>query len=508
MNREKILESIRTRSEPWDIVVIGGGATGAGCALDAASRGLSVLLLEQADFGKGTSSRSTKLIHGGVRYLEHGNVSLVREALAERKILLDLAPDFIRPQPFIVPCYGLAEKLYYGAGLKIYDALAGRRSLGKTELLSGDETREALPGLDPVGLSGGIRYLDAQFDDARFLLALIGTAEESGAFALNYSRVEEISSGEPARVSFRDEDTGELFEAEAKAVINAAGIFADRVNSLATGEPDSRIAYSQGIHLVFDPEFLPGANALMIPKTRDGRVLFAIPWLGKLLVGTTDTAVDEPALEPLALDSEIEFVLETCAGYFKHAPERNDIRSVFAGIRPLIKEDRATTTSRISREHLVEETVLGMVTVRGGKWTTYRRMAKDAVDAAQKMAGTPSKPCVSDSIAIRDRSREIAAALITDGPGLGEAIAPGAQYTRADVLAAIRNGKAMKLEDVLARRTRLLFLDARTAIEAARPVAELMARELGWSGERLESEIGEFRTVASNYLSDDQDPHS
>lgn len=508
MNREEQLEAIRTRSEPFDVVVIGGGATGAGCALDAASRGLSVLLLEQSDFGKGTSSRSTKLIHGGVRYLEQGNVSLVREALAERKLLLDLAPDFVKTQPFIVPCFGRAEKLYYGAGLKIYDALAGKRSLGPTEMLSAEETLEALPGLNPEGLSGGVRYLDAQFDDAGFLFAIVSTAEEQGAVALNYAKVERIAPGSPGRVSFRDESGGEVLEVETRAVINAAGIFADRVESLATGEPPSRIAYSQGIHLVFDPEFLSGTNALMIPKTSDGRVLFAIPWLGKLLVGTTDIPVDEPKLEPSAMESEVDFVLETCAAYFERTPARKDIRSVFAGIRPLVKGNRSKGTSRISREHIVEVSSPGMVTVRGGKWTTYRRMAKDAVDAVLDAEGIPAGPCRTDEIEIGDLARERAEALALGDPILAEPIIPGFPDTKADVVEAVRSGKALKLEDVLARRTRLLFLDARKALEAAVPVAKLMAAELGWSDERVEKEIGEFRDVASKYLPDGLGVHS
>lgn len=503
-----MFEPARSRKEPWDVVVIGGGATGAGCALDAASRGLSVLLLEQADFGKGTSSRSTKLIHGGVRYLEQGNVSLVREALAERKLLLEIAADFVSPQPFIVPCFKRSERLYYAAGLKIYDALSGKRSLGRTETLTAEETIEALPGLDPEGLAGGVRYLDAQFDDARFLFAIISTAEEKGAIALNYARVEKIEPGAPVRLSFRDESRGELFEVEARAVINAAGIFADQVESLATGEPPSRIAYSQGIHLVFDPEFLPGPNALMIPKTPDGRVLFAIPWLGKLLVGTTDTPVEEPKLEPAAIEGEIDFVLETCGGYFRRVPVREDIRSVFAGIRPLVRGTRDKGTSRISREHLVEVASKGMVTVRGGKWTTYRRMAKDAVDAALEAAGLPARPCLTEKIEIRDRARERAETLASGDPELAGPVVPGFPYTKAEVADAVRSGKALRLEDVLARRTRSLFLDARKSIEAAGPAAELMGNELGWSAERIAQEIEEFRAVAQNYVPDGRRDHS
>lgn len=502
INREERLEAIRSRAAPFDIVVIGGGATGAGCALDAASRGLSVLLLEQSDFGKGTSSRSTKLIHGGVRYLEQGNISLVREALAERSLLAALAPDFVSEQAFVVPCYGRFDRMYYGAGLRIYDLMAGKHSLGKTKSLSRNAAASSLPGLRRDGLRGGVRYLDARFDDSRFLVAVLAAAESEGASVVNYARVEDVANGTSGikRVAFQDVETGERFETEARAVINAAGIFSDEVEGLAAEETPSRIAFSQGIHLVFDAEFLPGEDALMIPKTSDGRVLFAIPWTGKLLVGTTDTPVGGPALEPVPLEQEIDFIISTCSAYFTAPPGRGDIRSVFAGIRPLISDSEAKKTSRISREHIVEISPSGMVTVRGGKWTTFRRMAKDAVDAAVTDAHLTAGKCRTDEIEIPDKAKERARAMIGVDPTLGEPLAKGFPYTHANVKAAVVHSHARKVEDVLARRTRLLFLDADVASEAAGRVAELMAPELGWSGERVEKEVQEFRELARSYL--------
>lgn len=502
MNRERKFDLIRRRSEPWDVVVVGGGATGAGCALDAASRGLSVLLLEQSDFGKGTSSRSTKLIHGGVRYLEQGNISLVREALAERKLLLDLASEFVKPQPFIVPCYGWNEKLYYGAGLKVYDTLAGRNSIGRTELLSLRETKEALPGLAEGNLTGGVLYLDAQFDDARFLMAVIETAQDQGCVALNYARVEGFEKDGSARIDrvrVRDIETGEVFLVGTRSVINAGGIFADAIEGLVDDKGVDRTSFSQGIHLVFDQGFLAGENALMIPKTSDGRVLFAIPWHGRLLVGTTDTPLDKPELEPVAFEREVDFVLETCVGYFSNPPGRSDVLSVFAGIRPLIGAQQQGNTSKISREHLVEIAKPGLISVRGGKWTTYRRMAEDAVDIAVAEADLGGGMSRSSEIHIRDLAARRVAKIAKSEPTLADQVTKGFLLSKAEVLDAVRSGMARKIEDVLSRRTRHLLLDAKAASEAAQDVGELIAQELGWSDQRLKEEVEEFRKLAGKY---------
>ncbi|MGE3467324.1 MAG: FAD-dependent oxidoreductase, partial [Pyrinomonadaceae bacterium] len=338
MDRQSNLHQVRTRSEPWDIVVIGGGATGVGCALDAASRGYDVLLLEQHDLGKGTSSRSTKLIHGGIRYLAQGNISLVREALKERGLLLTNAPHVVHKQAFVIPCYSFWQKSFYGTGLKIYDLLSGKYSFGRSRILSKDETLGYLPTIDAERLSGGVLYYDGQFDDTRLLVDMATTADEHGAVILNYARVTSLlkdSTGKLCGTTFEDAESGETFTVSARSVINATGAFTDAVRRMTDPKAEPVVTYSQGIHLVFDRSFLPSETALVIPKTSDGRILFCIPWHGHLLIGTTDTPVENAKLEPSALEAEIDFVLETAARYLLRKPRRDDILSVFAGISPL-----------------------------------------------------------------------------------------------------------------------------------------------------------------------------
>src|SRR5271170_7836328 len=340
MNRDEMVSRVRNRKEPWDIVVIGGGATGAGVAVDAASRGYDVLLLEREDFGKGTSSRSTKLVHGGVRYLEQGNVSLVMEALKERGLLRRNAPHIVSELACIVPSYSWWEGPFYGIGLKLYELLAGKYGFGKSHLMSKEETLQKLPNVNPDGLTGGVIYFDAQFDDTRLLISLVATAADQGATLLNYAKVNGLTKGSDNMVNgvtWQDIESGETFHTQAKVVVNATGVFTDSVRKFA--EPDVRqmIAPSQGAHLVFDRSFLPGNNAILVPHTKDGRVMFAIPWLGHTLVGTTDTPIKETSLEPIALDDEIEFMLETAKLYLEKKPSRSDVLSVYAGIRPLVK---------------------------------------------------------------------------------------------------------------------------------------------------------------------------
>ncbi|MDQ3132808.1 MAG: glycerol-3-phosphate dehydrogenase/oxidase, partial [Acidobacteriota bacterium] len=383
MNRAEMFSRVKSREKFWDFIVIGGGATGVGCAIDAASRGFDVLLLEQSDFGKGTSSRSTKLAHGGVRYLAQGNLSLVRSALRERGVLLKNAPHLVKIQPFIVPVYNLQDKIFYGSGLKIYNLLSGKYGFGKSKILSAAETVENLPNINQKNLRGGIVYFDGQFDDARLLINLAQTAAAQGATLLNYAGVFEISKNSAGKidgVSFQDAESGAVFEAKAKVVINAAGAFCDSIRKMSAAKSEKIIAPSQGIHLVFDKKFLPGENALMIPKTADGRVLFAIPWHDKTLIGTTDTPIEKVELEPKPLESEIEFVLETVKNYLTNAPRRADITSVFAGIRPLVKNSKTKNTANLSRDHTIEIDEANLLTITGGKWTTYRTMAEDAVN--------------------------------------------------------------------------------------------------------------------------------
>lgn len=494
MNRKDNLHRVRNRRTPWDIIVIGGGATGVGCALDAASRGLDVLLLEQHDLGKGTSSRSTKLVHGGVRYLEQGNISLVREALKERGMLLRNAPHVVHKQAFVVPCYSHWEKFYYGVGLKIYDLLSGKYSFGRSRILSRSEVIGRLGTIRTDGLTGGILYYDGQFDDTRLLIDMAVTATGLGATVLNYARVLRLKEDESGRilgVEFSDELTGDKFTAAGKVVINATGAFCDSIRSMHDPAQKPLVTLSQGIHLVFDRKFLWGDTAIMIPKTSDGRVLFCIPWHGHTLVGTTDTPIDHAMLEPKALGAEIDFILETAGEYLDKTPSRSDILSVFAGIRPLVRSDAIKKTSSLSRSHLIEADRAGMVTITGGKWTTYRRMAEETVDIASQTAGLNAKASKTADLAIKS-----ARSSTTETRYLH----PDLPYTVEDVINAVRNELALTVEDVLARRTRALFLDARAAIEIAPRVAEIIALETENTNYDAEQDIENFRTIAKLYL--------
>lgn len=518
MNRSEMLRQFKTRDESWDFVIIGGGATGAGCAVDAASRGFSVLLLEQSDFGKGTSSRSTKLVHGGVRYLAQGNVSLVKESLKERGILLENAPHSVKIQPFVVPVYNLWEKFFYGAGLKIYNLLSGEYGFGKSRILSKKETLEKLPNVKSENLKGGIVYFDGQFDDARLLINLVRTAVENGATALNYARVFGFSkdgNGKITAVNFQDEISGEVFSAKTKAVINATGAFCDFVRKISDEKAEKLIEPSQGIHLVFNKKFMPGENALMIPKTSDERVLFAIPWHDRTLIGTTDTPIEKPELEPRAFENEIEFILETAKNYLANPPLRKDVLSVFAGIRPLVKSGNTKNTAALSRDHTIEVDESNLLTITGGKWTTYRKMAEDAVDRAIKIARLPEKKSVTRDLKIHGYTEkndvfedlEIYGAdakeilkLIAENPNANQKLHDKLPYRKAEIVWITRNEMPQTIEDVLARRTRALFLNARAAMEIAPQIAETMAAELEKDASWICEQIEHFEKVAKNYL--------
>src|ERR1700723_2248892 len=407
MKRSEIYDRIRSHSEAWDLIVVGGGATGVGVAIDAASRGYDVLLLEQSDFGKGSSSRSTKLAHGGVRYLEQGNIGLVMEALKERGLLLQNAPHIVHDLAFVVPNYDWWEAPFYGLGLKLYQLLAGKYGFGASRILSREETLEHLPTLKTDGLRGGAVYYDGQFDDARLLIHMVATAFEQGATLLNYvevTRLTKDSQGFVNGVTARDAETGNELRAAAKVVVNATGAFSDALRLQAEPSATPMMVPSQGIRLVFDKSFLQGESAVMVPHTSDGRVLFAIPWHGHTLVGTTDTAIAKPTLEPIATEQEIEFILATAGQYLTKAPMRSDVLSVFAGIRPLIGSTGAPggalRTAALSRDHVIHIDRSGLVTVCGGKWTTYRHMAEDCVDQAAALAQLPAKPCVTHHLRI------------------------------------------------------------------------------------------------------------
>ncbi|HMC62287.1 MAG TPA: glycerol-3-phosphate dehydrogenase/oxidase, partial [Candidatus Solibacter sp.] len=403
MNRSEIYRRLRAHAGSWDMIVAGGGATGVGVAIDAASRGYDVLLLEQSDFGKGTSSRSTKLVHGGVRYLEQGNLSLVMEALKERGLLLQNAPHLVRNLGFVVPNYDWWEAPFYGIGLKLYNLLAGKYGFGASRILSKEETLELLPTIRTEGLRGGVIYFDGQFDDARLLINLVATAYEQGAVLFNYVEVTGFTKdgdGFVDGVTARDRESGDTFQARGRVVINATGPFSDALRRKADPSVEPMIAPSQGIHLVFDRSFLAGDSAIMVPHTSDGRVMFAIPWHGHTLVGTTDTPISEPTLEPVALEREVEFILQTASLYLAKKPARADVLSVFAGIRPLVRSGEAGSTSALSRDHTIRIENSGMVTICGGKWTTYRHMAEDCVNQAATLARLPEKPCVTDHLNI------------------------------------------------------------------------------------------------------------
>lgn len=492
MRRFQIIERIRDHKKAWDVVIIGGGATGAGCALDAASRGFETLLLERADFGKGTSSRSTKLIHGGVRYLAQGNISLVRESLRERGLLLENAPDFVKKLEFTVPCYSRFEKFYYGIGLKLYDLLSGKLRFGRSRFLSKDETLERLPNIRSDGLTGGISYFDGQFDDANFLIEILKSASSNGASCLNYATVFDVSkdsNGNVNGVSFTDEESGELFEVRSQVVINAAGAFCDSIRRFSNSSAKNIIAPSQGIHLVFDSSLLSSKTALMIPKTTDGRVLFAIPFHNKTLVGTTDTAIETVSEEPAALESEIDFILQNANSYFEKELSRADVLSVFAGIRPLVKNSAQSSTKQLSRDHTIEIDNSNLLTITGGKWTTYRNMAEDAVDHAIEISNLPAKACRTKKLKIKDSRIESS----------GEWIVPDIHITKAEIVDAIENGFARTVEDILSRRSRLLFLDAERAVTAAKPVALIMAEILKRDAIWVEDQTSSFTDLAQSY---------
>ena len=518
MNRPEMLSRVSAHREPWDMVIVGGGATGVGVAVDAASRGYDVLLFEQSDFGKGTSSRSTKLVHGGVRYLEQGNISLVMEALKERGLLRQNAPHLVHDLGFVVPNYDWWEAPFYGLGLKVYNLLAGKYGFGPSQILSREETLERLPTIRTEGLRGGVVYYDGQFDDARLLINLATTAAEQGAALLNYVQVTQLTRGDDGYVNggvARDLESGQEFQVSARVVINATGAFCDSVRQMASPGCSPLIAPSQGIHLVLDRSFLPGSSAIMIPHTSDGRVMFAIPWHGHTLVGTTDTPITSVSLEPVPMEAEVEFILATAAKYLHKAPAQGDVLSAFAGIRPLVAAGDSKNTAALSRDHTIHIDGTGLLTITGGKWTTYRHMAEDCVNQAATLARLDEKPCATRHLNIHgfhQHAEKFGALAVygADAPAiedlirvdgrLGARLHPALPYCGAEVVWAARFEMARTVEDVLARRTRALFLNARAAIDMAPVVGQLMAQELGRDERWTAAQVGNFRALARRYL--------
>ncbi|MDO4263745.1 MAG: glycerol-3-phosphate dehydrogenase/oxidase [Deinococcus sp.] len=501
-----------TQSREWDFIVVGGGASGLGTAVEAATRGHSVLLLESHDYAKGTSSRSTKLVHGGVRYLAQGNVSLVREALHERGLLRRNAPHLVRDLEFVVPGYTWWSAPFYGIGLKMYDLLAGRLSLGRSRYLDKQAALNRIPTLQKKGLTGGILYFDGQFDDARLAITLLRTLEDFGGTALNHAPVTGLlKEGRQVRgVRFRDEETGQEYEARAKVVVNATGVWVDDIRKMEDPAVKSMLSPSQGVHVVVDRKFLPGASAIMIPRTDDGRVLFAVPWHDHVVIGTTDTAVPDTSFEPRPLPEEIDFILRTAGRYMSPAPGRDDVKSVYVGLRPLVKPADASDTKAISRDHTVVISDGGLVTLTGGKWTTYRRMGEDTVNKAARVAGLPERVSTTQALHLHGWSDEdlpdhwkvygadawrVQALAGSDTP-----LHPDLPYTEAEVRWAIRMESARTVEDVLARRLRAQLLDARSSMAAAPRVAALLAEELGHDRAWEEQQVREYREVTQGYL--------
>jgi len=559
MNRDQMLRALTGSADPWDLIIIGGGATGLGAAVDAAARGYRTLLLEQGDFAKGTSSRSTKLIHGGVRYLQQGNLKLVRESLRERGLLTRNAPHLVNHLAFIVPNYTWWEGPFYGAGLKIYDRLAGKLGLGPSRHLSRKATLGRLPTLEPKGLRGGTIYYDGQFDDARLAIALAQTAVDLGGTVLNYVQVTGLlkksastatkssgdrrqalargrladspqSAGAICGVVARDMETGREYRIAARGVINATGIFTDTIRRLDQPNASGVIAPSQGAHIVLDRSFLPGDSAIMVPKTDDRRVLFAIPWHERVLIGTTETTVSKPALEPRPLREEIEFLLKHAARYLTKDPKPKDVLSAFAGLRPLVKHGKTRNTALVPRDHTIMVSAAGLVTITGGKWTTYRKMAEDTVDCAAEVAGLEKRTCNTADLRLHgadggeqrtetgDARSELKAHILrtygSDGaavltlidgqPALNERLHPDLPYRAAEVIWAVRHEMARTVEDVLSRRTRLLLLDARASIEISPRVARWIAQEIGRDEKWERQQVAAYRSLAEGYLVTDR----
>jgi glycerol-3-phosphate dehydrogenase len=513
MNRDFFISQLQEEME-WDFIIIGGGATGLGCAVDAASRGYKTLLLEQTDFAKGTSSKATKLVHGGVRYLAQGNLKLVIEALRERGILLRNAPHVAHTQNFIIANYSWFSKMYYGIGLKVYDLLAAKLSLGSTKIVSKDYVVQHLPSVNTKKLAGGVVYTDGQFDDARLAINLAQTAYEQGATVINYCSVKQFvfNNEKVAGVIVEDTINKTTDTLYAKAVINATGVFAD-VLMKAANDNSASIAPSQGVHIVVDKKHFAGTDALMVPKTTDGRVLFAVPWHNKVIVGTTDTGVNSTDLEPVATEEEINFIINNFNQYAALPISKKDVLSVFTGLRPLIKKEGAKSTAALNRHHAVFVSPSGLVTVTGGKWTTYRKMAEDAINKTEQLLND-KRPCVTAALKIHgyttekntthtavygSDAREIEK-LWKEDEKLLQKIHPAYYFTQAEIIFAVRNEMAQTVEDVLSRRIRLLFLDAAAAIQSALITATLMAQEMNKDEQWVQQQVNQFTKLATKYL--------
>lgn len=520
MKRSEIINQFEQANQgTWDVIVIGGGATGLGSALESASRGYKTLLLEQHDFSKSTSSKSTKLVHGGVRYMAQGYIDLVKEACKERGLLLKNAPHLTRNLTFVIPIYTWKDRIMYTLGLKFYDFLAGKLSLGSSHFINRKKTLENLPTVKQEGLMGGVVYHDGQFDDSRLALNVAQTAIEKGAHVLNYAKVISLSKDANQKLNgltFRDEISGKEYHVNGKAIINATGVFADNINKMDHGTDKKTISPSQGVHIMVDKKFCPTDSAIMIPKTKDGRVLFAVPWHDKIILGTTDTPVKKAVLEPEATEAEIDFILETAQSYLNPAPTRADILSVFAGLRPLAAAQEGQKTKEVSRSHKVLVAPSNLVSIVGGKWTTFRKMAEDTIDKVEETLNWKHIETPTEHLKIHGYREGVK----QDNPlyfygndierinNLANEIPDGKTYlseklkiNKAQIVWAVREEMAMNLEDVLARRTRALLLDRKEALAIAPKVAEIMAAELNKDSSWIEKEVNEFKEISNFYKS-------
>lgn len=521
MKRSDLLEKMLDWKYECDILVIGGGATGLGAAVDAASRGYRVILLEQHDFAKGTSCRSTKLVHGGVRYLAQGDISMVVEALHERGRMRLNAPHLVKDMRFIIGNYRWWEKPFYAVGLTCYDLLAGRKGLGRSLPMLKHSVLKEIPSLKQEGLRGGVVYHDGQFDDSRMAITLALTAIDKGGVCLNYIKVDRLlkdAAGKISGVHAIDTLTGKEYQIKAKVVVNATGVFVDDVMKMDEQDTRKKVRPSQGVHLVVDSKFLGGHSALMIPKTKDGRVLFGVPWHGKVVLGTTDTPLDEASLEPRALEQEVDFILDQAGQYLDRKPTRADVLSIFAGLRPLAAPvcPNSKKTKEISRNHKIYRSTSGLLTITGGKWTTYRAMAEDVINQAIEMGNLPPVECVTKNLKVHGYTTEKMDednwdyvygsdagkihGLIEKEPSFAEKLCEGYTFTVAHVVWAVRKEFAQNIEDVLARRVRILFLDARSALKAAPKVAAVLAAELGKDEIWKQQQLAEFSQLASGYI--------
>ncbi len=502
----------------WDIVIIGGGATGMGCAIDAASRGYKTLLIEKEDYGKGTSSKSTKLIHGGIRYLQQGNISLVLESLKERALLKNNATHIVHNLKFVVPTYNWWESLFYGIGLKMYDWLAGKEGIGVSKIISKKETVQLLPTIAQKHLRGGVIYHDAQFNDTRLLINMMQTAKEQGATVLNYHEFlsfTKTNEGIIDGAEINNTINNKQFTIKTKAIVNATGVFSDTIRKINNNTASKIITSSQGVHIVLDNFFLPGDTAIMIPKTDDGRILFVIPWHDKIIIGTTDTPVKRYSYEPMPQKEEVNFLLTHTAKYLTKSPTLEDVKSIFVGLRPLVKNGNAENTKSISRKHVIEVSNNGLITIAGGKWTTYRKMAEDTIDKVAIIADLPNIKSNTEFLHIHGYTTNIQPnnflsvygtdavlilELVEKRPELKDKIHPDYQFIKGQVVWAIQNEDAKTIEDFLARRSQLLFLDAKASIQSADNVAEIFKQELNLSDEWKQNEILRFTKLANNYL--------